>query len=195
MNEKVDSRRRPFVLLAIGVLAASAAIPAVSAADPDAPASAAASASVSLASTSVVDAGPVLKAFDAEPFPQEKSSTPKAAEWKEAEEVRLTNALPRSCRAYRLREWIKVHCSFVTSYITMLAGQRDGVAMFLDRSEWEGGPPQAGDLILPVRRGDRRMIEWGTFGDSYDGIGAAMVAFVISEQWVEGEPAPIFLGQ
>jgi hypothetical protein len=118
---------------------------------------------------------------------------PTPAEWKPTMPVSLTTSLPK-CRAYRLREWVKIRCSpFQTSSIALLGGAREGVSMFLDPGAWQGGPPNGGELVFPVRRGDRRVFEWSTFGDSYEGVGAPEVAFMISESWVPGETTPVII--
>jgi hypothetical protein len=72
-----------------------------------------------------------LPAFDAEPFPEEKSKAPKANEWKDAKEVRLSRASRRAngCTAYRLREWIKIHCDRMTGGARLTAGSSEGVEL------------------------------------------------------------------
>src|SRR6185437_13229155 len=136
------------------------------------------------------DAG-VLPPFDAAPFPEEKTPMPKVEEWKPATPVALTSALPRACNAYRVREWVKIHCSDrATSSIALLGGSREGVGFFLVPPRSGDMAPMAGDIVFPVRRDDRRMIEWSTFGDSYDGVGTPEFDFMISESWAPGDPGP-----
>ncbi|MFT3772648.1 MAG: hypothetical protein QM820_45230 [Minicystis sp.] len=139
------------------------------------------------------DGGPPLERFDVQPFADEQTPLPDGAAWKPVGPVSLTDPLPSSCRAYRLREWVKIHCaSFSTSAIAQLGGSREGVAMFLVPSRF-GGVPEGGELIFPVRRGNRRVFEWSTFGDSYEGPGSPEVAFMISESWLPGEAAPTII--
>jgi len=168
----------PLVAAAAGVfaLAAFALRPAPAAALPDAGAGA-------------------LPPFDAAPFPEEKTPMPKPADWKPATPVALTSPLPRACNAYRVREWVKIHCSDrQTSSLALLGGSSEGVGFFLVPSSF-GGAPMGGDIIFPVRRDDRRMIEYSTFGDSYEGVGTPEFDFMISESWAPGEPGPIIVAR
>jgi hypothetical protein len=50
-----------------------------------------------------------------------------------------------------------------------------------------------GEIVFPVRRGDRRVLEWSTFGDGYNGPESIDVAFLLSESWVADEPGPVIL--
>ena len=52
---------------------------------------------------------------------------------------------------------------------------------------------RAAEAIFPVRRGDGRIFQIVQFGEGYDGPLGWNVAFVISEQWAEGEAAPIIV--
>ncbi len=55
--------------------------------------------------------------------------------------------------------------------------------------------PMGGDIVFPVRRGDRRMIEWSTFGDSYEGVGTPELDFMISESWAPEDPGPMIVAR
>lgn len=179
------NRRFPRVLTAAlmaSALAGTLALwPGASAADP-APAASAA------------DAGAPLPRFDEAAWPDEKSPLPTPADWKPSTPVALTDPLPFKCNAYRVREWVKIRCSHLsTSSMALLGGAREGVALFIDPPELPQGAPLGGEIAFAVRRGDRRMFEWSTFGDSYEGPGSPEVAFLISEAWVNGEAAPTIL--
>ena len=50
-------------------------------------------------------------------------------------------------------------------------------------------------MMFPVRRGDARVFEWSIFGDSYEGVGAPEVGFLVSESWAPGDPAPVIIAQ
>jgi hypothetical protein len=144
---------------------------------------------------------PPLPRFDAEPFSEEKSPRPKPEEWKPVLPVALTDAgpLPFECNAYRLREWVKIRCSkLATSSVALLGGQREDVFVFADpppKSEESSGPQfsRGGEILFAVRRGDARVFEWSTFGDSYDGVGFPTLAFMVSESWAPGEAAPTII--
>jgi hypothetical protein len=140
------------------------------------------------------DAGtppPPLPAFDAQPFPDEKTPRPTLDEWKPAQPVALTTPLLSRCNAYRVREWVKIDCGgFGTSSIALLGGEREGVALFLRPLPPNNSVPEGGEVMFPVRRGDRRVLEWSTFGDAYDGPGTPEVAFMISESWAPADAGP-----
>lgn len=171
----------------------SSAGPAGSA-DPaaSAPASAAVSAGPA-AGAPASEAGPTpLPKFDAEPFSAEKSPAPTPADWKPTTPVALTDPLPHGCKAYRVREWVKIRCSQLqSSEIAMLTGDREGVMLFIDPPIPDRSPASpGGEIVFPVRRGDRRVFEWSTFGESYEGPGFPELAFLISESWAPDEPSP-----
>ncbi|WP_438036953.1 hypothetical protein [Sorangium sp. So ce204] len=138
------------------------------------------------------DAGDELP-LDAAPFPPEPSRQPTAAEWKAAPRVRLSRAGPAAagCRAYRAREWLRVRCPELTvSAISLLGGKSEGVAFWIDPPRGGSELPRGGEVMFPIRRGDRRVIQILTFGPGYDGPFTLLPAIVIQEQWLEDEPAP-----
>jgi hypothetical protein len=140
------------------------------------------------------DAGAPLPRFDEAPFSDEKTPRPGPEAWKPTTPVALTEPLPFGCNAYRTREWVKIRCSkLATSRIALLGGAREDVFLFLDRPKFENGIPEGAEVMFAVRRGDRRVIEWSTFGESYDGPGLPVVAFMISESWAPGDPAPVII--
>ena len=156
-----------------------------------------------------------LPMFDAEPFPEEKTKAPTADEWKAAIQVRLTRMSTSisGCRAWRLREWMKIHCDTKTAGIRLLAGSADGVALFVPDSlvsqeEFDKNPSELaakhfetmgrlGQVVFPVRRGDRRVFEWLRLDvwDNYEGppgVGSTST-MILEEQWLEGAKAEIAL--
>lgn len=142
------------------------------------------------------DAGPPLPTFDAEPFSDEKTPKPTAADWKPTTPVRLTEPLPFDCNAYRVREWIKIRCSKLqTAELTMIGGSREGVMLFIDPPPGDFPASPGGEIVFPVRKGDRRVFEWSMHGESYEGIGFPQLAFLVSESWVSDEPSPVIIAQ
>jgi hypothetical protein len=186
------------ITLGGAALAASFALqPGSRAADP-APSDSAAAASptASAAASAVSDAGPAIPRFDAEPFSDEKTPRPTLDEWKPTKPVALTEPLPFGCNAYRVREWVKIRCSKLASAeITMLGGSREGVLLFIDPVTEFSIVPSGGEVLFPVRRGDRRVFEWSTFGESYEGPGFPTIAFLISASWAPDEPSPRIIPQ
>jgi len=154
-----------------------------------------ASASAPSASAAAEKSGPPR--FDAEPFTDEKTKLPTPAEWKPTTPVRLNTPLPFHCNAYRLREWVQIRCSKLqTSELALLGGAREGVTLFVDPPPPDAFPVSpGGEIVFPVRRGDRRVFEWSMFGDSYEGVGFPALAFLISESWAPDEPGPVIIVQ
>lgn len=154
---------------------------------PTAPASAAPSLPASAAEA---------KGLDEDPPKGDKSTAPKPDEWKTAAPVKLAREVPY-CKAYRVREWLKVHCSGLpASGVAQLAGPREGVEVWVDTkregdSEQIRKAPRSAEVVFPLRPGDGRVFQIGQFGEGWDGPIAWNTAVVLSEQWVLGEPYPI----
>jgi len=152
---------------------------------------------------------PELKAFDAEPFSDEKTKTPDAEDWKRAEQVRLSRvspSVPAGCRAWRVREWMKIHCDRKTAGLRMLAGSSDGVSLVVAESlvSMEEANKsfdllvkhldtlgRIGQIVFPVRRGDRRVFEWLELEvwSGYDSAPSPVPSstMIVEEQWLEGD--------
>ena len=166
-------RHAPSRLLAVAAAAAAALAILASAGDSPAEQSAASPAPASLESDV--------------PGP-EASKTPTTEEWLAAAPVKLTRQSPRaaSCTAIRVREWLRVRCATPTFAISLLGGGNEGLSF------WIGGEAEGrfGEVQLPLRRGDRRVVQlWATRDD---GAGSAAVepALVLQEVWAAGDASP-----
>jgi hypothetical protein len=131
--------------------------------------------------------------FVADPPPAEPTPVPKLDEWSAAPAVRLTRDVA-ACTAYRVREWVKIHCAgSPAAGVSLLAGTRTGVALWVDPPKDASETmktPRTAEVIFPVRRGDGRLFQVGQFGEGYDGPVAWNLAYTVSEQWIEGARAP-----
>jgi hypothetical protein len=149
-------------------------------------------------SASAVASGPAASAralADDPPPSTEESPAPKAEDWKSAAEVRLLRHDAR-CKAYRVREWIKVHCAIAgASAVTQVAGGNKGVNVWVDNAAAElqsvGEKVRGAEIVFPCRRGDARYFELFSFRSGYLGPDGWDVTAHVSEQWVDGEPSPI----
>jgi hypothetical protein len=139
------------------------------------------------------------KPLDAEPFPKERTPAPKADEWRDAEPVALTRNTT-TCRAYRVREWIKVRCSgFTVAAVAMIAGPSEGASVFIDgapgatKEERENNWFKRNGLTVqfPAIQGQGHVFQIFQFGESYDGPGTPEVKHILTEHWASGEPAPV----
>ena len=122
-------------------------------------------------------------------IPAEKSKSPKATEWTTAPRVKLTRKGPAAatCQAQLVREWMRVRCAGQVFAISLLGGSPEGVAF------WIGGTAEEpiGEILTPVRRGDRRVFQlWAPSKDAA-GVFAPKPMLVVQEQWVEGQKDPI----
>jgi hypothetical protein len=135
-------------------------------------------------------------AFDAQPFLEEKSPAPTRAEWASAPLVTLDpSGPPRSCEARRLREWVRLRCkdgSF--GAIRILAGPRDGMQTTLADPQVDFGEiATTAELVIPVRRGDARVIEVMEIEFGYKGSMNVSPWLVVSEQWPPEDERPTFV--
>jgi hypothetical protein len=133
------------------------------------------------------------KPIDFEPIPldEKDAKPPMPSEWQTATRVRFTRKGPRAegCRAWRTRSWLKIHCDAQTTAASLVGGSFRGVSLWMPEAK-EGLPaPHAGQVMFPIKPGDRRIFELFSFGETY---GGSMVSpgLVLQEYWIEGEPAP-----
>lgn len=129
------------------------------------------------------------KALDGDALPAEKSKSPKATEWAAAARVKLTRKGPAAagCRAHLVREWMRIRCDGQIFAISLLGGSPEGVAF------WIGGTATEpfGDILTPVRRGDRRVFQVWAPGKDAAGMFVPKPMLVVQEQWIEGQKAPV----
>jgi hypothetical protein len=135
-----------------------------------------------------------MKGMEDDPPGPEKTPNPTLDEWKTAAKLKLTRADKR-CNAYRVREWVKIHCSFPAAGAALMAGNPEGVAVWVDRTSMEieqvAFKPRGVDIIFPVRRGDARYFELYEWFAEYMFPSAQFVTASVSACWVDGEPAPV----
>ena len=97
---------------------------------------------------------------------------------------------------WRVREWVRVSCpDLVTASIAMLGGNPKGMAFWIDpvREGQDGKLPAGGEVMFPVRRGDRRVVQLLSFGPGYEGPFTQLPALVVQESWLDGEERPVLL--
>jgi hypothetical protein len=132
-----------------------------------------------------------LAAFDAEAFPTEKSKAPTIAEWTAAPRVQLTRMVrTKSCNAARVREWVKIHCDQQTAGLRLVAGTTDGIALWVPEPIKEhdfSTVGRFGEIVFPVRQGDRRIFEFFRFEPpgEWDGWSSTS-SYIVEEEWLEG---------
>lgn len=118
----------------------------------------------------------------------EKSAVPTAREWLSATPVRLsrTSRVGAECAATRVREWLRVRCPVKTFALSLLGGSNEGLSFWIG-PEAEG---QWGEVQFPIRRGDRRVVQFWASREGDAGGLEPKPSVVLQEQWIEGESAP-----
>jgi hypothetical protein len=141
---------------------------------------------------------PPLPSWSEEAFPDKRSPMPKKDEWKSAPRVAIDGSLPETlfrsreggrgeCETRRLREWIQIRCNLGGNDggVMLIGGNADGVSLGRDS-----------DAIFPVRRGDRRVIEFFNASETVNAHTTEVIArqllpgIVISEHWIAGDERP-----
>lgn len=128
-------------------------------------------------------------------IPTEASESPKPEEWRKAPMVaptRASSSASRRCRAYLLREWLKLNCDLSAAAIRQLAGSHEGVLLWVTPTP-EGGffadKPMA-QIITPMRPGAPSVFQiYEISGGEYEGVWAEP-SFLIDVQWPEGDLQP-----
>jgi hypothetical protein len=125
--------------------------------------------------------------LDAVAIPADRSPLPKPNEWPAAPRVRPTRRGPAAagCRAYLLREWMRVRCAGEAFALSLLGGDADGVAFWIDPATKEG------EALLPLRRGGRHVVQIWKAGRDATGVFVPEPLVVLQQHWIEGAPAPV----
>lgn len=124
--------------------------------------------------------------LDAVPIPAEHTPNPKLPEWTAAPRVRPTrrSAAAAGCRFYLLHEWLKMRCTSETFALSLVGGDFQGVAFWIDPITKEG------EVLMPLRHGDRHVVQLWKSGKDASGGFVALPSVVLQEHWIEGAAAP-----
>jgi hypothetical protein len=127
------------------------------------------------------------RALDAVALPAERSPSPKLPEWAGATRVRPTrrSAAAAGCRVEVLREWLHVKCAAETFALSLLGGDSEGVAFWIEPSTKEGV------VLLPLRRGGKHVVQLWKAGKDRTGGFAPQPALLLQEYWLEGAASPV----
>jgi hypothetical protein len=150
------------------------------------------------------DAGPAVPAktgperFFIGPPPDEKSRPPKVTEWDAEQDITLARGAS-SCTARRVREWMRVRCEVTgTQYVALVTGTKTDVysSIVTGVTCWgDGDDYRCSDrveILFPLRRGDRRVFQIvQRLGYAMPLWDTSRASHVISETWLEDDPAPI----
>ncbi|MDI1479767.1 hypothetical protein [Polyangium sp. y55x31] len=124
----------------------------------------------------------------------DKSPRPKDADWDVlGREVSFSPGSASSgCQMHNIREWVRIRCTGSVGQISMLGGNHEGVSIKLDPvGDNEFVPfPEGGEIVFPVRTGDRRVFEWVGVEFGYKGMTSASTFLILSESWLPWEEGP-----
>lgn len=125
--------------------------------------------------------------LEAVPIPAAHAPNPKLPEWSAAPRVRPTrrSAAAAGCRVYLLHDWLKVRCTNETFALSLLGGDFQGVAFWIDPVTKEG------EVLMPIRRGDRHVVQLWKSGKDASGGFVLLPSLVIQEHWIDGAAAPV----
>ncbi|MFS8066829.1 MAG: hypothetical protein ACMG6S_10695 [Byssovorax sp.] len=125
-----------------------------------------------------------------------RSPIPKVPEWTDTLRRDIVVRPEYTCALQRVREWNRITCNASNATVTLVTGTRDGCSLW--------ATSDTAQILFPVRRGDRRVIELlphaklvtfeGPYGPGQsEEPGGGPV--VLSETWLEGEDAPTLVVQ
>ena len=135
---------------------------------------------------------------ETDPPPAAKSARP--ADWKDAIDIIAHGSGP--CSAVLKREWVMIKCPDMAS-VALLGGSIDGV--MIDIKDQPESNPQMGDgptqhhltgmAIFPLRKGDRRVLQFNGFHQGFSGYGGSTpdeqsAGVTLSELWLDGDKGP-----
>ena len=97
-----------------------------------------------------------------------------------------------TCQLRRVREWLRVRCDGDMLAVSLVAGNPEGVVVWVHDPK-DVGLPVAAEVTFPMRPGDRRIFQlfgFQTYGGPvpYPADGPILQAY-----WLEGAPAPVVL--
>jgi hypothetical protein len=149
---------------------------------------------------------PPAKALEIDAPGSDVTPLPKPADWGQGHPVSLLRS-PKPCKATRLHEWLRVVCHPLVTYgIALVSGDRKDVYFWInqqhfasdqerDNAWWMGeldSKKWSAEVIFPLRRGDRRLIQiTGSSGESIGYGDSSPVRFFLSEHWLDDETGPV----
>lgn len=157
--------------------------------------SAAPSADPSASAAAAEEAAPALSIADWIP-PEERSPAPKADEWEKATPLALVRP-HRKCKASAVREWLRLSCLDTLDTfrgVRPLGGSEVDVSLTNFKTKnAEKNTVNGVHIILPVRRGDRRVLamnDWESGGWKSFVI-VEDTDFILSELWLPNDRGPV----
>jgi hypothetical protein len=191
----MKSARHVSFVMATGLVFVGLSAMATPQPEPSGAASAATSASAAASASSSARAPrmPPPEPLDKQSIPKEASKVPTVEEWKSATPVAFTRRSTdaKNCRAFRVREWLKVKCEMIAAVIKQHGGSPENVFFWAgphDGFEWHN--INGGQVIFPMRPGDQRVIQF--FSLEYEQCFGrqSWPGPIVDEIWIEGDSHP-----
>ena len=134
---------------------------------------------------------PIVRGAD---LPSAESAPPSATEWSGGPRVAPTRGSAGLCELTVVREWLQVRCPTMVG-VGLVAGNPRGVSvrvlgrMFVDGMD---GGDAAAVVVLPLRRGDARIVGFDDSAFEYDGA-TLTESGVLSVLWRTDRPDPVLV--
>ena len=136
-------------------------------------------------SRSIADEPQEERALESVAIPSARSPSPKLTDWTSAVRVRPTRRSPAaSCRVELVREWLRVRCAGEAFAISLLGGDFEGIAYWIDPTTKEG------EVLMPLRVGGKHVFQLWKAGKDRAGAFAPEPTLVVQQYWLEGAAAP-----
>ncbi len=88
------------------------------------------------------------------------------------------------CRAYLLREWLRVRCAGEVFALSLLGGDQQGVAFWIDPKTKEG------EALFPLRRGGKHIVQMWKADKDATGAFVPAPLVVVQQHWTRDAAAP-----
>ena len=124
---------------------------------------------------------------------REVTPAPEAEEWNAAKRVRLARPLPSLCEAHLLREWLRIRCTpieGIAAGAAVLSGDVDEVRFSMTRSGKYGWDSTT-EVVMPLRRGDRRIVQLTRTNGGHEGIFTQDPLLLVSADWLDETSGPV----
>ncbi|MFZ5890740.1 MAG: hypothetical protein ACOY0T_06780 [Myxococcota bacterium] len=126
-------------------------------------------------------------------WPQENTPEPHAPDWDSLAAVpvamtRVVGARASACIASRFHEWLRVRCPALrVSAINQVGGDTAGTRFAID-APGSDGVSQGGEVVLPLRPRERRIVMFWSLGPGYDGPLTVVPGLVLQSDWSGSTP-------
>jgi hypothetical protein len=127
------------------------------------------------------------RALDTAVIPPERSPSPKLPEWAGATRVRPArrSAAAAGCQVDLLREWLHVKCPGETFALSLVGGDAEGVAFWIEPASKEGV------VLMPLRRGGKHVVQFWKSGKDSSGGFTPQPSLLLQEYWLDSAAGPV----